>query len=124
MCVCEVKGIDLIIINRSRINFDVTVPRGRVFNSSIVRARSSLCDSKMDKIAVKRLAYEQDGHVIYEWEQTIDEINVFVKSPPGVVAKRIECNIRPGSVTLGVKGEVPFLNGDFDAFIDKSQAVW
>lgn len=78
----------------------------------------------MDKIAVKRLVYEHDGKVMYEWEQTIDEINVYVKSPHGVDAKLLECVIRPGSLALGVKDEPPFLCGEFESLVNKADALW
>lgn len=44
------------------------------------------------------------GQTIYEWEQTIDEVSVFVTPPPGIKAKMIDCRITPNKLTLGIKG--------------------
>lgn len=44
------------------------------------------------------------GQLIYEWEQSLEELNVFIRPPPNVTAAMIECVISTGHVTLGLRG--------------------
>lgn len=50
------------------------------------------------------------GRTIYEWEQDLTDVNIFVTPPPGVRAKQIDCVITPTRIRLGLKGNPPFLN--------------
>jgi hypothetical protein len=78
----------------------------------------------MDKIAVKRLSYTHGGKVIYEWEQTLDEINIYVKPPPGVTAKMLSCEITSKSLTLGLASNEPFLSEKFEAYVNSNESTW
>lgn len=42
--------------------------------------------------------------VVYEWEQSMEEVNVFITPPPGVTAAQIQCTITASHVTLGLRG--------------------
>lgn len=49
--------------------------------------------------------------VIYEWEQSLEEVNVFISPPRGVTAHDILCEITATHVTLGLRGVADkFLN--------------
>lgn len=49
--------------------------------------------------------------VIYEWEQSLEEVNVFITPPRGVTAQDILCEITASHVTLGLRGVADkFLN--------------
>eukprot|EP00227_Mantoniella_beaufortii_P015885 CAMPEP_0197592202 /NCGR_PEP_ID=MMETSP1326-20131121/14923_1 /TAXON_ID=1155430 /ORGANISM="Genus nov. species nov., Strain RCC2288" /LENGTH=41 /DNA_ID= /DNA_START= /DNA_END= /DNA_ORIENTATION= len=38
-----------------------------------------------DKLAPsKRHAFTHEGRVVYEWDQTLEEVNCYVTVPPGV----------------------------------------
>jgi len=78
----------------------------------------------MDKLEVKRLAYTHQGRTIYEWEQTLQELHVYITPPPGVTAKMIDCKIGPSSMTLGLKGNPPFLNEKFEAGVNSDESLW
>jgi hypothetical protein len=78
----------------------------------------------MDKIEVKRLAYTHQGRTIYEWEQSLQELHVYIKPPPGVTAKMIECKIGATSMTLGLKGNPPFLSEKFEAKVNSNESLW
>ena len=41
-----------------------------------------------------RLKFVHDGRTIYEWEQTMDEVHMYLQPPPGVRAAQIECGAR------------------------------
>lgn len=49
------------------------------------------------------------GQLIYEWDQTLEEVNVYISPPPGVKANDIDCQITTSSVRVGLKGNPPFL---------------
>ncbi len=51
-----------------------------------------------------------EGRAIYEWEQDLDEVHIFIKPPAGVKAKDISCSIKSRHLTLGLKGNPPFMN--------------
>ena len=50
------------------------------------------------------------GRIVYEWDQTLDEVTLYVPLPPGVPSKLFECIITKGHLTLGIKGNPPYLN--------------
>lgn len=64
----------------------------------------------MDKIAYKRIKYEFQGRTIYEWEQSLTDVHMYVQPPPGVTAKMISCKITAHQLTLGIKGNPPFID--------------
>lgn len=41
---------------------------------------------------------------MYEWEQSLEEVNVFLSPPKGVTARDIVCDITATHVTLGLRG--------------------
>jgi hypothetical protein len=50
------------------------------------------------------------GQTIYEWEQSLDEVHIYIRPPPGVLAHMIDCKITATQLTIGIKGNPPFLN--------------
>eukprot|EP00326_Haptolina_ericina_P028778 CAMPEP_0181169302 /NCGR_PEP_ID=MMETSP1096-20121128/742_1 /TAXON_ID=156174 ORGANISM="Chrysochromulina ericina, Strain CCMP281" /NCGR_SAMPLE_ID=MMETSP1096 /ASSEMBLY_ACC=CAM_ASM_000453 /LENGTH=142 /DNA_ID=CAMNT_0023256751 /DNA_START=78 /DNA_END=505 /DNA_ORIENTATION=- len=64
----------------------------------------------MDKIEYKRLKYEYQGRTIYEWEQSLEDVHMYIAPPPGVTAKMLDCKITASRLTLGLKGNPPFID--------------
>ena len=87
---------------------------------SITPARSAA----MDKIERKRLTYEYQGRKVYEWEQTLEDISVFIETPPGVRAKMLDVKISPSHLSIGLKGNPPFLSEPFSLTVDASESTW
>jgi hypothetical protein len=54
--------------------------------------------------------FEHEGRTVYEWSQSLDEVNVVLRPPPGVTAKVLAIAITPTHVTIGIKGNPPFLS--------------
>lgn len=50
------------------------------------------------------------GKTVYEWEQSLEEVNLYIETPPGVKADRVDCKITPRHIRLGIKGNPPFLD--------------
>jgi hypothetical protein len=58
----------------------------------------------------QRRVFKHGDRVVYEWEQSLDDVIVYVRPPPGVRAADIDCSITSTRVSLGLKGNPPFLN--------------
>mmetsp|Transcript_6677 Transcript_6677/g.14905 ORF Transcript_6677/g.14905 Transcript_6677/m.14905 type:complete len:84 (-) Transcript_6677:501-752(-) len=63
-----------------------------------------------------RKKFTHNGQTVYEWEQNMNEVLIFVKAPQGVTARMIECKITKDHLTLGIKGNNPFINVSFRDF--------
>ncbi len=57
-----------------------------------------------------RIKFEYQGRTVYEWEQSLDGVNIYITAPPGVRSHDIECTIKHCRVTLGIKGNPPFID--------------
>merc|ERR1711977_147607 len=72
-----------------------------------------------------RKQFKHNDQVVYEWEQNLTEIHIWVSPPPGVTAKMIDCNIEAEHVTMGIFG-VPekYFNHDFPFKIKVDESFW
>jgi hypothetical protein len=50
------------------------------------------------------------GQKIYEWDQNLDEVNVYIDLAAGVKAKQLTCDILPNHLRVGIKGNPPYLD--------------
>ena len=57
-----------------------------------------------------RRSFVHKGAEIYQWEQTLEDVVVYITAPPNVRAAAIECKLSSGHVRLGLRGNPPFLN--------------
>jgi hypothetical protein len=64
----------------------------------------------MDKIEYKRIKYEHQGRVVYEWEQSLEEIHCYIAPPPGIAARQFDIHIAAKHLRVGIKGNPPFLD--------------
>lgn len=58
----------------------------------------------------KRKQVLHADRVIYEWEQELDEVNMFIEAPLQLPAAAISCSIKPTHVTIGIKGNPPYID--------------
>mmetsp|Transcript_15887 Transcript_15887/g.30733 ORF Transcript_15887/g.30733 Transcript_15887/m.30733 type:complete len:155 (+) Transcript_15887:174-638(+) len=72
----------------------------------------------------KRLRFEHNGQLIYEWEQNLDEVLIYVRPPPGVTGKMIDCKITKTHLTLGIKGNPPFIDEDLGDSCEAGESMW
>mmetsp|Transcript_7152 Transcript_7152/g.15778 ORF Transcript_7152/g.15778 Transcript_7152/m.15778 type:complete len:158 (+) Transcript_7152:169-642(+) len=77
-----------------------------------------------EKIEKRRLTYQHQGRTIYEWEQSLEDITIYIVPPPGVTAKMIDCKITAKTMTLGLKGNPPFLNETFEQPVNSGDSYW
>lgn len=50
------------------------------------------------------------GQKVFEWDQTLEEVDIYINLPPNVHSKLFYCKIQSKHIELGIKGNPPFLN--------------
>lgn len=58
----------------------------------------------------ERHKFTHNGRVIYEWDQTLTEVNLYVPVPAGVRAKDLAIDIQSTHLKIGIKGNPPYLD--------------
>ena len=43
------------------------------------------------KKAQGRQKFQHEGRTVYEWEQTLDEVLIYITPPPGITAAQLDC---------------------------------
>lgn len=71
-----------------------------------------------------RLKFEYDGRTIYEWEQSLQECNIYIKPPDGVTKKIIDIVITYNHLKVGIKGSPPFIDEDTFNTIKPDESYW
>ena len=57
----------------------------------------------------ERHQYIQGDRVIYEWDQTLQELNIYVQVPQGCRGKDLAVNIQAKHLSIALKGNPPYL---------------
>ena len=80
----------------------------------------------MDKVAPssRRAHVLPDGRVAYEWDQTIDEVNVYIRVPDGARARDLDVTIASTSVRVGIVGNPPYLEHELAERVRVDDSVW
>ncbi|DBA04815.1 TPA: hypothetical protein N0F65_004452 [Lagenidium giganteum] len=72
-----------------------------------------------------RRAFKHNDRLIYEWEQSMEEVNLFITPPPGITANHIECEITAMHLRLGLRGSRDrFLDHDFTSPVVVKESYW
>lgn len=72
-----------------------------------------------------RLKFIHQGQTIYEWEQTLEDVTLYIQPPKGVKAAMIQCTITPTHLTLGLKGAPhPFIDEDTAGSVKAAESFW
>lgn len=50
------------------------------------------------------------GQKVFEWDQTLDEVNMYIALPPNVPTKQFYSKIQSKHVEVGIKGNPPYLS--------------
>ncbi|KAI3525636.1 hypothetical protein L1887_04572 [Cichorium endivia] len=50
------------------------------------------------------------GQKVFEWDQALDEVNMYITLRKGVPTKLIYCKIQSTHVKVGIKGNPPYMN--------------
>ena len=71
-----------------------------------------------------RFVFEYNGETIYEWEQSLEECNIYLKPPPNITRKMLDIQILVNSLKIGIKGEKPFLDEPTGGPIIQDESFW
>ncbi|CAM9964548.1 unnamed protein product [Ascophyllum nodosum] len=71
-----------------------------------------------------RIKFEHEGRTVYEWEQSLEEVNLYIEPPPGLKADQIDCTITPRHLRLGIKGNPPFIDEDTGGPVIVEESYW
>mmetsp|Transcript_54857 Transcript_54857/g.128243 ORF Transcript_54857/g.128243 Transcript_54857/m.128243 type:complete len:246 (-) Transcript_54857:184-921(-) len=78
-----------------------------------------------NKQNTKRKQYFHQGQLVYEWEQGLDEVNIYITPPPGIKANMFDIQITSDHLTVGLKGnKEKFLNHNLGAKCKHSESYW
>lgn len=71
-----------------------------------------------------RHCFTHQGRKIYEWDQTLAEVNMYVGVPSGVRGKDMFCDIEQRHIKFGLKGNPPFMDLDLAGAVKVSESMW
>ena len=71
-----------------------------------------------------RHAFWAGAQRVYEWEQTLDAVDVYLEPPAGLRARDLFCEIGPGGVRLGAQGAPPFLEAETSGRVKAGESFW
>ncbi|KAM0829964.1 hypothetical protein ACQ4PT_066525 [Festuca glaucescens] len=72
----------------------------------------------------KRHAFVHNGQKVFEWDQTLEEVNMYIELPKNVPTKLINCVIKAGHVEVGIRGNPPYLNHDLMLPVKTDSSFW
>ena len=80
---------------------------------------------KMEAMARGRQKFEYNGRTVYEWDQSLEEIRLYIRPPPTIKARDIACTITSTHLSLGLKGaDKPFIDEDFFSRVKVDESDW
>ena len=65
----------------------------------------------MDRLAPSgRHSYVYNERTIYQWDQTLSEVNIYVDVPKGVRGKQLFVEIKQSHIKVGITPNPPYLD--------------
>lgn len=58
------------------------------------------------------------------WTQTLSELSVLVKLPPGTKAKMLDVDIRNGHLRVALKGQTPLIDDELHKRVIVDESLW
>eukprot|EP00271_Cylindrocystis_brebissonii_P023267 TRINITY_DN9567_c0_g3_i1.p1 TRINITY_DN9567_c0_g3~~TRINITY_DN9567_c0_g3_i1.p1 ORF type:complete len:158 (+),score=30.01 TRINITY_DN9567_c0_g3_i1:354-827(+) len=78
-----------------------------------------------DKLApTKRFRVVHNDKTLYEWDQTIEEVNMFIPLPVGLPSRQLSVEIKRKHLRLGAKGNQPYLDHDLGGGVKADASFW
>ncbi|KAI2496390.1 hypothetical protein MHU86_18126 [Fragilaria crotonensis] len=72
-----------------------------------------------------RYVFYYQSRKIYEWEQTLETVTLYVDAPPGKKAKDFVVRITATHLQVGLRGhDSLFLDDDFSSLVDTTESCW
>ena len=74
---------------------------------------------------VGRQKFVYDGQTVYEWEQTLDDVKIYIAPPPGLAAADMGITIAERELKVGLRGaDRPFLHERFPSVVKVVDSWW
>ncbi|KAL4576158.1 hypothetical protein LXL04_012247 [Taraxacum kok-saghyz] len=61
---------------------------------------------------------------VFEWDQTLDEVNMYITLPKEVPTKLFYCKVQSKHVEVGIEGNPPYLNHDLSSPVKTDSSFW
>jgi CS domain len=91
--------------------------------------RTGPCMRQSSK-AANRYVYEYNGHKVYEWEQNLEEVILYIVAPPNKTTRQdIHCQISPHHLKLGITKVIQqtgryFIDEATFGTVDVDESTW
>ncbi|PKI31860.1 nudC domain-containing protein 2 [Punica granatum] len=72
----------------------------------------------------KRHVFVHNDQKVFEWDQTLEEVNIYISLPPNVHPKQFYCKIQSKHIEVGIKGNPPYLNHDLTSPVKTDSSFW
>ncbi|XP_020246950.1 nudC domain-containing protein 2 isoform X2 [Asparagus officinalis] len=72
----------------------------------------------------KRHNFVHNGQKVFEWDQTLDEVNIYIDLPPKVPKNLFHAKIQSKHLEVAIKGNPPYLNHDLPAAVKTDSSFW
>ena len=95
---------------------------------------------EMREKAQGRHQFKHQDRVVYEWDQTLEEINIYIAPPdfmlkknreqvmaqlgPGQKMPSFDIKIKPKHLTIGILGNPPFIDENLGGIIEADESFW
>eukprot|EP01018_Ginkgo_biloba_P017571 Gb_32047 [translate_table: standard] len=72
----------------------------------------------------KRHNFIHNGQKVFEWDQTLEEVDIYITLPKNVPSKLFSCKIHSKHLEVGIKGNPPYLNHDLACPVKVDSSFW
>ncbi|XP_042011775.1 nudC domain-containing protein 2-like [Salvia splendens] len=72
----------------------------------------------------KSHSYIHNGQKVFDWDQTLEEMNMYIELPANVPKKLFHCKIDSKHVEVGIKGNPPYLNHELAFPVKTDCSFW
>lgn len=72
----------------------------------------------------QRHIFRHNDRKIYEWEQSLEDVVIYIEPPQGVSAKDLLVSISPRHLVVGLKGAPPFINEELFSAVRQDSSLW
>ncbi|PHJ19286.1 nuclear movement protein domain containing protein [Cystoisospora suis] len=79
---------------------------------------------KAESSARGRRPFYDQGRLVYEWEQSLDEVHLYLKQPEGIKAKDMDIDITPTSLRVGIRGRPPLFSAPTESTVNVDSSLW
>jgi hypothetical protein len=71
-----------------------------------------------------RFKFEHKGQTIYEWEQSMNEVIIYIEPPPGLSPKMLDIVISHHHLRVGLRDTPPFIDEDTGGPVKPNESMW